>query len=169
MKMEKDGLKLLPNMEDHKCFGCGPVNPSGLKMKFYGGESSVCSWVTVPDHLCGWNNLVHGGVLSTILDEIMSRSIVYIVKSLGMTKSMTIDFKKPAFVGHELKAEARVLEVIGGREARAEGLIYNGDGKICARATGTFALLGPEAIRKMGITGDEVLDWFERNIKARAS
>ena len=58
----------LPNRRDHNCFGCSPVNASGLQMTFYANETAVFSKVTVPEHLCGWNNLVHGGVLSTILD-----------------------------------------------------------------------------------------------------
>lgn len=158
--------RLLPNMEDHKCFGCSPRNASGLKMKFYAGDSSVYSYVTVPEHLCGWENVVHGGVLATILDEIMSRSVLYTARSLGMTRSMTIDFRKPAFVGQELRAEGRVLEVREGREARAEGVIYNGDGRICAGAVGVFALLSPDFIRKMGVAGERVLDFFNRHIRA---
>ena len=71
MELTKD-CKRLPNNETHNCFGCSPVNPSGLQMNFFADDSSVYSEVTVPKHLCGWNNLIHGGVLSTILDEIMS-------------------------------------------------------------------------------------------------
>ena len=68
MELEKD-LKRLPNSGNHNCFGCSPVNPSGLQMKFYANEDKVFSEVTIPDHLCGWSNIAHGGVLTTILDE----------------------------------------------------------------------------------------------------
>ena len=63
-------FKELPNADTHNCFGCSPINAHGLQMKFYTDEESVFTWLSVPEHLCGWNNLVHGGVLSTILDEI---------------------------------------------------------------------------------------------------
>ena len=66
--------RTLPNMENHGCFGCGSMNPSGLRMKFFTDETSIVSWVNVPQHLCGWSNLVHGGVISTLLDEIVGRS-----------------------------------------------------------------------------------------------
>ena len=68
MELEKDSI-CLPNSKTHNCFGCSPINPSGLQMEFYANDSFVFSEVTVPQHLCGWNNLIHGGVLSTILDE----------------------------------------------------------------------------------------------------
>jgi uncharacterized protein (TIGR00369 family) len=162
---EREGARLLPNMENHRCFGCGPANAHGLRMQFYGDGDSVCSWVKVPSHLCGWDNLVHGGVLSTILDEIMGRAIIYLLQSLGLTRNMSIDFLKPVFIGREIQVRGRILDVTNGREARVEGTIANGNGELCARATGTFILFPPEKIRKLGIVADDVLDWFERTIR----
>ena len=100
MQMDKrKGYKPLPNLENHKCFGCSPSNPSGLQMKFYSKDESVFSWVTVPDHLCGWHNLAHGGAISAILDEIMGRTALYILNKLIMTKAMNIEFLKPVLIG----------------------------------------------------------------------
>ena len=97
--MEKNNdPKHLPNRETHNCFGCSPINASGLQMKFSTDESTVFSRLTVPDHLCGWDRLVHGGVISTILDEIMSWTGIYMLKQITMTKSMTVDFIKPVQV-----------------------------------------------------------------------
>ena len=50
-------------------------------MTFYTNQTAVYSKITVPDHLCGWNNLVHGGVLTTIMDEIMSWATIYFAKT----------------------------------------------------------------------------------------
>jgi len=55
---QRAGYKPLLNLENHKCFGCSPINPYGLQMKFYAKDESVFSWVTVSEHLCGWENLV---------------------------------------------------------------------------------------------------------------
>jgi acyl-coenzyme A thioesterase PaaI-like protein len=92
MESVQDNFKQLPNNRDHNCFGCSPVNSSGLQMTFYTNESAVYSNTTVPNHLCGWNNLVHGGVLTTIMDEIMSWAAIYLLKQVPMTKSITVDF-----------------------------------------------------------------------------
>jgi len=64
---------------------------------------SVFSWLKVPDHLFGWDNLVHGGILSTILGEIMSWSALYLLKEMILTKSMTVAFVKPVFEGWSLR------------------------------------------------------------------
>jgi uncharacterized protein (TIGR00369 family) len=152
----------LPNRRDHNCFGCSPRNTSGLQMTFYTNKKAVYSQVKVPEHLCGWNNLVHGGVLSTILDEIMSWAAIYLLKRVSMTKSMSVDFLKPVYVGNPLKAEGTVLEKKGKHEALMQGRIYNKDDVCCASATGTFAVFSPAVAKRLSITDSESLQWFEQ-------
>ncbi len=161
MELEKDCI-CLPNSETHNCFGCSPINPSGLQMTFYANDLRVFSEVTVPQHLCGWNNLIHGGVLSTILDEIMSWSAIYLLKRITLTKSMTIDFLKPVYIDQTLMAEGKVLEVTGKHEAMMEGRLSNRDGTICTRSTANFAIFSPAVAKRLGIADQEHLKWFER-------
>jgi uncharacterized protein (TIGR00369 family) len=131
-------------------------------MTFWADETNVTSTVTVPQHLCGWNNLVHGGVLSTILDEIMSWAAIHLLKQVPMTKSISIDFIKPVYVGNPLKVQGRVLDKISRREALMEGNIFNADNACCAKATGTFAIFSPAVAKRLQITDNESLRWFEQ-------
>ena len=164
--MEQRGnYHLLPNREGHSCFGCGSANPHGLHLQFFAGEGAVASWVTVPQHLCGWKDIVHGGILSTILDEVMGRAVLYQLKCLTLTKSMEIRFLKPVYAGKELKALGRVTEAAGEREARVEASLYNSEGDLCASSTGVFAVIKPEAGRKLGIADEDFLRWFEDYIR----
>jgi uncharacterized protein (TIGR00369 family) len=154
------GMKPIPNRSDHLCFGCGPRNPYGLKMKFYSDEKLVVSWVTVPEHLCGWDNLVHGGVITTILDEIMSWSAIYLLKRFILTKSIRVDFLKPLCVGQRLMAEGSVESVAGGREASVTGVICDPEGRPCARSRGTFAIMAPRVAGRLGIMDPRGLQEF---------
>ena len=162
MSLKSDLYKQLPNDRDHRCFGCSPLNPHGLQMTFYTNETAVYSKVKVPGHLCGWNNLVHGGVLSTILDEIMSWTALYLLKRVPMTKSMTIDFIKPVYIGRDLNVRGTILEKTGEREALIEGRLFNEEDVCCAKATGVFAVFSPAVAKRLRITDDESLKWFER-------
>jgi uncharacterized protein (TIGR00369 family) len=162
----KTELKQLPNRGYHKCFGCGPANPTGLQMTFFTDDVSVFSSVTVPDHLVGWDNLVHGGVLSTILDEIMSWSAIYLFKKLILTKSMTVDFIKPVYQGAEIKAEGNIFEKRNDKETVMQGRIYNAEGVLCTKSKGTFALLNPKVARKLNLFSNEALKDFEPILKA---
>jgi uncharacterized protein (TIGR00369 family) len=161
MELEKDYI-CLPNSETHNCFGCSPINPSGLQMKFYANDLFVFSEVTVPRHLCGWNNLIHGGVLSTILDEIMSWAAIYLLKRITLTKSMAIEFLQPVYIDQTLRAEGKVLEVRGKHEAVMEGSLLNSDGIICTRSTANFAIFSPAVAKRLKIANEEHLTWFER-------
>lgn len=150
----------LPNSADHNCFGCSPVNPSGLQMKFFADRDTVFSNVTIPDHLCGWSNIAHGGVLTTILDEIMSWAALHFLKRITMTKSMKIEFIQPVYIRNPLKAEGKVLEQTGKHEAVMEGILYNDKGVACAKSSATFAIFSPKVAKRFGIADDASLNFF---------
>ncbi|MDP2646318.1 MAG: PaaI family thioesterase [Desulfobacterales bacterium] len=152
--------KLLPNTDTHNCFGCSPKNPHGLKMKFYCSENTVHSWVTVPKNLCGWNQNIHGGIISTILDEVMGWAGIYFLKKITLTKKITVEFKKAAYVGDELKASASVVKINGKREAVLEACIYNCKGELCAKADGTFTLISADVGKKLNIVNEEQVQTF---------
>jgi hypothetical protein len=40
-------------------------------MQLHTDEESVMSRITLPEHFSGWGRVVHGGILSTLLDEIL--------------------------------------------------------------------------------------------------
>ena len=129
-------------------------------MKFYTDERLIISWVTVPSHLCGWNNLVHGGIISTLLDEVMGWTGIYLLKKILLTKTLTVDFSKAVFVDKELKVEGKVLHTDYKRQAIIEGSIYNTERELCAKATGTFTLISPAVAKKFGIMDDNALKNF---------
>ncbi len=156
----KDGLKALPVRENHYCFGCSPLNPSGLQMRFHTDGKALFSWVTVPAHLCGWQDLVHGGVITTMLDEVMGWSTIYLLKCFPLTKSISVDFLKPVYAGKEIRVEGR-LSSVRERESVMEALLYDREGNLCSRAGGVFALLPVQKAREMGMN-DAVLRDLDR-------
>lgn len=151
-------LKLIPNREDHHCFACGPANECGLKMKFYTDDEGVYSVLTIPAHHRGWDRLVHGGITSTILDEIMSWAAIYLLKKVILTKKMTVEFLKPIYVGSQLRAEGLVKQRTGPREAVMEGFLYDAQDRLYARSEGVYALLEPKIAAKLDMMGPEALE-----------
>ncbi len=140
------------------CFACGPANPAGLRMRFAAGRDRVVSYLTVPDHLRGWSTMVHGGVVSTILDEIMSWSAIHRFKSVILTKSLSVAFKKPVHVGQPLKAVGTVLEIRSSREALMRGELFSAtEGELYASAQGVFAIIKPKVALKLGIVDEQTL------------
>ena len=131
-------------------------------MKIFSDEQVVCSWLTLPEHVAGWNNAVHGGVTSTILDEIMGWAGLYLLQKVTLTKSMTIEFIKALNVGDKIRAQGKVLDFDGKHNATIEGLIFNDQDKICAKAISNFNILSLKIAKRLGVVTDtHIQDFFE--------
>jgi len=156
----RDDLRELPNRDGHKCFGCSPSNAYGLQMKFFTDEKSLFSWVTVPGHLCGWDNLVHGGVIAAILDETMGWTAISFLKKFALTLAMTVEFHKSVPIGEEIWVKGSVLSVRGKREASVEGCLYKGENTLCAKSTAKFEIFTTEAIVRLGVMKEEDIKQF---------
>lgn len=165
--MHGNAFKKLPNMENNKCFGCGSANPIGLRMEFYTDERSVVTSVKVPELMCGWLNMMHGGILATILDEIMSWTAIYMLKVFIVTKNISIDYLKPVYVDDELHAVGVVLEKNGDKEVIVQGEIFNSNNVLCARGRAVFAIIALESMKKLGKMNDTdiatFIDFLQRN------
>lgn len=96
------------NLEDDGyCFVCGPKNPIGLKLKFhFNGKTIKTEFVPKKEHQ-GYLNIVHGGIISTILDEIMVK-LAIAMDMPAVTASMEIRLKKALNVGEKIVVEAKI-------------------------------------------------------------
>jgi len=162
--MCENGFIEIPNMEHNMCFGCGPANKHGLRMKFFGNDSMIYANIAVPDYLLGWNGVVHGGILSTILDEGMSWGAIFLARKFILTKSMTVNYHKPVFIGDMLRVESEIKERISEREASMTARIFNSKGELCVSSTGIMALMDMSYIKKLGIMKDQDVEDFQKII-----
>lgn len=121
---------------DTFCFACGKDNPFGLHMEFTDeGEDYVCHWQPQPHHQ-GWSQILHGGLVSTLLDEVMTWRLV----SRGLnvvTAEMTVRLKQPTPLDQELTIRARLVTQRR-RLFEVEAEISLPDGTVTATASGKF-------------------------------
>ncbi len=153
-------LTPLPNRMEHTCFGCGDMNECGLQMKFHTDGKDVYSRLTIPGHLSGWQNLAHGGVISTVLDEIMSWTTVFNSRKLFLTRGMSVEYIKPILVGKEIYAHGKIIDLKSDREAHLEGEILDADGTRLASATSRFILFSFEKALEKGMMDETTLRKF---------
>lgn len=119
------------------CFACGKENPIGLKLDIRvldNGELVMAEYVP-PVHFQGWANVVHGGILSTLLDEIITYVAMAKLQSPAVTAQLDIRFRKPAPVGSRLIITGKP---VGGKGRLIEALaqVHLTDGTLIAEATG---------------------------------
>ena len=128
MKLESSG----------NCFVCGKNNRNGLQLSFEINKEKQTlktTFVASPTYQ-GWDGVVHGGILSTLLDEAMA-NLIYELSYQAVTASIEIRFKKPAPILKPLLVYGEVTEV-SKRLIRAKAHIAQEDGAILATGTSTF-------------------------------
>jgi uncharacterized protein (TIGR00369 family) len=165
--MDKNVFKEIPTIEQSVCFGCGPSNEHGLRMKFYGNDKIVYSNLVIPEYMVGWKNIVHGGITSTILDECMGRCAMFLLGKFAFTKNMTVNYHKPLIAGEMLKVESEIKEHISDREVSMSGRVFNSKGELCTTSTCTMAMVGTEFIKKLGIMDDKDIEDFTYMVNVR--
>ncbi len=135
----------IEKVEGYSCFACGTANPIGLNLKFYRLGEYVCSDVILGKYYAGWENMAHGGIVSTLLDEVMSWTIIYFLRDFFVTRRMQIKYIRPVPLGEEILVRGKIVEP-GQRGVRAQGEILDMSQKILARASADFAFVPKERL-----------------------
>lgn len=145
--MNKSRLSLNDDTDYGLCFACGPRNAAGLHLTFQQAGDTVTTTFRGREEHQGFPGHVHGGVISALLDEVMSR-VPLLDGRWAMTARMEVRFRRPVMVGQNVTAVAeRVREMRGFVEA--SGRVLLPDGQIAADATGAFKYLDDKALRDM--------------------
>lgn len=134
-------IESIPKLIGHNCFACGTANPIGLKLNFYRQGEHVCSDITLGKNYEGWENMAHGGVASTLLDEVMSWAVIYFRRVFFVTRRVKIKYIRPVPLHKLLTVKGKMIEGENKRLFRAKGLIQDEDKNILTRAEATFAIL----------------------------
>ena len=119
------------------CFVCGKNNPNGLRLSFEIDKErqTLRSTFVASSTFQGWDGIVHGGIVSTLLDEAMAK-LIYELGYEAVTASLEIRFKKPAPILEPLSIYGEITEV-SKRLIRAKAHVANKDGTILATGIST--------------------------------
>ena len=143
--LEEQKVKIR-KLQGYNCFACGTANPIGLNLHFYRLGDAVCSDITLGKSYEGWENLVHGGILSTLLDEVMSWAIIYFKKVFFVTRKIDIKYIKPVFIGTPLTIKGKLMDSSGDHKIEVRGEILDGNDNLLVRSSGEFVVLPKEKL-----------------------
>jgi uncharacterized protein (TIGR00369 family) len=130
----------------HNCFACGTLNTHGLRLVLHAGDDRCWTELELDRRFEGWEGIAHGGIICTILDEVMAWALVD-HDLWGVTARMAVEFRRPVPIGRPIRGQGRVVAVRR-RIVEAEGVIVDAaDDTILARADGTF-VGAPEAKKR---------------------
>jgi acyl-coenzyme A thioesterase PaaI-like protein len=127
-----------------RCFGCGPANDKGLRIKSRPeGDEVVCDWMPEPHHEA-FSGVLNGGIVGALLDchsnwaaawHFMSRDGLPSPPAT-VTAEFHVKLKRPTPSGVPARLHARVVETHG-RRATVEATVESG-GELTATCRGVF-------------------------------
>jgi len=141
------------------CFGCSPCNPNGLRLRFRRAEMGCTARCTVPDGLCGFDGLVHGGIIATLLDEAAAWACIAHLGKLGLTREMTTRYLKPVTTNTEILVQGRVISH-DAHNAVIRSSLNTTDGTLLAEAESSWAFARLSRIASVAGVEEKVLRQF---------
>ncbi|MBR4712938.1 MAG: PaaI family thioesterase [Paludibacteraceae bacterium] len=138
------------NYPGYNCFGCSPDNPIGLHLSFYeDGDYIVSTWHPSKNYQ-GWIDTMHGGILSTLIDEVCGWVVTRKMQASGYTVQLNVKFRKAVPTNEpELTIRANV-------DKQVRNLVYlhaeitNSKGELCNEGEVVYFLMNEEKSKEMG-------------------
>ena len=126
--------------DDHHCFVCGRENPIGLHLNFSVAGGRASAECVLRKDLQGYRDIVHGGIITAILDEAMIKAAAgHGIQAV--TAEITVRFRNPLMAGETALVEA-VVNKVRKNIIGAEAVIKGPGPKIVAEARGTLVIKG---------------------------
>ena len=130
-------------LRPHNCFACGSLNTHGLHLMLHVEHGRASTELTLDRSFEGWDGIAHGGIICTILDEVMAWSLVG-SDNWGVTARMTVDFKRPVPIGRPLRAEGSVTRERRRLVETVSQLVDAESGEVFATGNGVYMAADPE-------------------------
>jgi acyl-coenzyme A thioesterase PaaI-like protein len=121
----------------HHCFACGSLNASGMGLVLHVEPRRCWTELTLEQRFEGWDGIAHGGILCTVLDEVMAWSLVG-EDNWGLTARISVEFKKPVETGHPIRAEGWITNSRRRLVDTAARIVDPRTGVVFATATGLY-------------------------------
>jgi uncharacterized protein (TIGR00369 family) len=122
-----------------RCFACGTENPMGLQLHFRAEDGGARAVFRPRPEYQGWDNLLHGGIILTMLDETLAYAALFDAGH-AVTAEITARIRRPgpmdqtySLFGKVMKRRRRLILAHATIEDAAGNLIAEADGKFMLR------------------------------------
>lgn len=139
---------LLEPKADNSCFVCGGANSRGMHLAFEqdDGAKRIRGLFRLPRDYQGGAGFVHGGIIATLLDEVMAK-VNRFAEDHAVTAKLSVEYFRPVPTDADLVVEGWEVER-NGRDRLRQGEIRNAAGVVLARGTARFVEISRERLRE---------------------
>jgi uncharacterized protein (TIGR00369 family) len=142
--------------EQNMCFGCSQKNPAGLKLQFEELDKFIIATWQPSEIYQGYANVLHGGIIAALLDEIGAWCVSVKIGTAGVTSEMKTRYLSPVYIN---KGSLTLKATIAGQTKKSATIncfLYDGQSKLCAEAEAEYFIYPLEiAVRKFRYPGRE--------------
>ena len=121
----------------HNCFACGTLNEHGLGLRIHIENGRSWAEFTLEERYEGWAGIAHGGILCTLLDEVMAWALAG-SDAWGVTARLAVVFRAPVPVGASLRAEGWIVRSRRRVVETTARIVDPATGHVFATAEGTY-------------------------------
>ena len=136
--------------EPHNCFACGTLNTGGLHLDLHVDGERCWTDLEIPERFQGWDEIAHGGIVATILDEVMAWSLVD-ADSWGLTARLSVAFKRPVPLGQPIHVEGWITESRRRVITTAGRMVAGGSGEVLATAEALYVAATDDRKRELKV------------------
>lgn len=127
-----------PLPHTRSCFVCGEANPLGLQLRFEtDGRLVHATFTPRPEHN-GFKGVVHGGIIATVLDEVMVWACSVQTRRFAYCAEMNVRFLSPMRPGATVHLTGELVANRKGRIFEAKGIAKDAGGNTLAESTGKY-------------------------------
>ena len=134
--------------EPHHCFACGELNEHGLHLVLHTGPDGAWTELRLDQRFQGWEAVAHGGIVCTILDEVMAWAVIG-RGTWGVTARLSVAFRRPIRTDTLIRAEGWVARQ-NRRAVKAEGRVLDAaTGEVLATGESMFVAVPPDELERL--------------------
>jgi len=157
------------SLEDYRCFGCSPHNPYGLQLRFWTHPDGVETAFRADRRFESYPGVVHGGLVSTVLDETMGNLLVLRADRPAFTVALRVRYLSPLSVETEYRCVARLRHNQQEPDlVHAAADVLDLDGAPMASATGVDQPVSMERARRHLVVSDDEAQMLTDSLAASA-
>ena len=149
----------VPNYWSGHCFGCSKENEHGLQLRFWLSERGCYTKCSVPEHMCGMDGIVHGGIVAFLLDEVAEWAFIDRLNHLAATQEMTVRYLEPVRTNTEIVVESQIVSH-DKKSALLKSSVRSTDGILMAESESKWALPKLSNMAKMAGIDESYLQQF---------
>ena len=149
----------IPNYWFGKCFGCSRKNAQGLNLRFWLVDGGCYTKCTIPDYLCGIDGVVHGGIITLVIEEVAEWAIIGHLGRFGRTRDISVRYLKPVLTKTEIFVDGQIV-IQGEKNIFCRSTVRDSADILLVESESNWAFASPSALAKVAAVDEHLIQEF---------